>query len=169
MSSLSSTAAMRLALATGVAAVVAGTVWAWKRRRREAQLDRVPTDWWRRAFPVEQRRCYQSKADALNVVRDVNRRLIEQWGGMDTVSSGGEFDAINHRYGLRGKDQVKSVADALWIAMPPGRPFCVDNLDVDTLNETSPGQIGPGFQLPEWVVDEQIEREADRYYASLDP
>ena len=164
----STTSSMRWALLVGLGGVGASLYWAWHRREALA-LSRAPSDWWRRPIPTEQRRCYLSKADALNVVRDTNRRLIEEWGGMDAVSTGGEFDAINHRYGLRGKDQVKSIADALWVTMPTGRPFCIDDLDIDALNATSPGQRGAGFQLPEWVIDEQIEREADRYYASLAP
>lgn len=148
-------------LGAGIAAVVG---------RRRPELGRAsPEAWWTRKRPRERAVCYTTKADALNVMRDTNHRLIEEWGGLDIESSAAEFDAINHRYGLRGdKHTVKSIADALWVAMPTGRPFCLDRIDLDTLNETSPGQLGVGFQLPSWVVDAEIAREEARYYREKD-
>jgi len=109
--------------------------------------------------------CYRRKADALNVFKDYNLHVTENWGGLlQPDSTGATFDAINERYGLRGKKRVKSFAEAYWVAMPPHPPYCLDRIDIDTLNELPPAQEHGGFRLPDYVYDEIAQREEERYY-----
>jgi len=158
-----------------------------RRRRRQAHVDLGPEyrrspeyrhlreplglyvpAWWHRKPPREPKVCYPTKTDALNAFREVNWRVIDEWGGIDAEGSGGEFDAVNNRYGLKGKDKVRSIGEALWVAMPPGRPFCLDELDLDTLNETDPGREHPvGFRLPNYVEEAILDREQAEYYRQM--
>jgi hypothetical protein len=109
--------------------------------------------------------CYRRKADALNVFKDYNHHVTENWGGLlQPDSTGATFDAINERYGLRGKKKVKSFAEAYWVAMPPNPPYCLDRIDIKTLNELPPAQEHGGFRLPDYVYDEIAKREEARYY-----
>lgn len=157
----------------GVAATLAifGAVMLARRRRSaalgaRATIEGIDSDWWRNYRRPEQKLCYRSKTQALQAFRDANRGLIENWGGLDVTSSPAEFDAINHRHGdrLRGKKAI-TLAQAIWASMPSGAPYCLDRIDVDALNDTSPGRIGSGFRLPNWAYDEQVRRMEAKHYA----
>jgi hypothetical protein len=109
--------------------------------------------------------CYRRKADALNVFKDYNLHVTENWGGLlQPDSTGATFDAINERYGLRGKKKVKSFAEAYWVAMPPHPPYCLDRIDIKTLNELPPAQEHGGLRLPNYVYDEIARRAEEKYY-----
>ena len=82
----------------------------------------------------------------------------DAWGGLYNAGSRGEFDSVNERYGLRGKRRVKNIAQAVSVAIP--KPFCLDKIDLDVLNETAPGREIK-FKLP-YDVEEAI---ASRRYA----
>jgi hypothetical protein len=136
---------------------------AWERR---GQLAGLPEDWWRKRREPKERLCYRTKSEALQAFRDANRHQIEDWGGLDTIASPAEFDAINARYGLKGSRAVRTLAQALWAVMPAHAPFCLDEIDVETLNETSPGQHGTGFVLPSWAYDLIAARDEAEHYAT---
>lgn len=121
----------------------------------------MPRNWWTRRAPRRTRVCYPSKTDALNVFRQHNQDVIDNYGGESYAQSPAEFDAINHKYGIR----VRTIAEALWASMPPESPYCLDSIDVEALNDTSPGREHPiGFQLPDWVEEERwLRREAEHY------
>lgn len=148
----------------GGALVVAGTAGIVAATRSAGRLHGLSSDWWR--HPPPRRRCFRTKTEALRVFRDANQRRIGDWGGMDARSSRGEFDAINTRYirRLRGKPAA-TIAEAFWAAMPPGPPYCLDELDLEALNETSPGQGGQGFRLPDWMEDARTRAAEAAYYA----
>lgn len=150
-----------LPIALGAAALVAGAAAV---ARRQHRLRGLPSDWWRRKPP--RRVCYRTKTGALQAFREANMRRIEEWGGMDAQSSGGEFDAINTRYRkrLRGRPAI-TIAEAFWAAMPPGPPYCLDQLDLHALNETSPGQGGQGFRLPDWMEEVRVLQAEAAHYA----
>lgn len=124
----------------------------------------MPARWWQAKIPKENRLCYRIKTDALNKFRDRNQDVIEQWGGITAKGSRGEFDALT-KYGVLPTD----IAEALWVSMPPppppGHKFCLEDIDVDALNDTSPGRNHPvGFQLPDYVLEAKlIEEEHERY------
>lgn len=107
--------------------------------------------------------CYTTKSEALRSFYRANAEAIDHWGGLQNRGSRGEFDAINERYGLRGKQRATNMAEALWHAMPAGRPFCVDRIDLDALNETAPGRERP-FHLPYDAIEK---RAMARHYAEL--
>ncbi len=110
--------------------------------------------WWRDETPVkEQRVCYPTRALALRVFKEANQHAIDRAGGMDQVSTDGSWDAVNERFGLRGKRRVASVRQAIEAVMPPGKPFCLDRMDLETLNETRPAQEAGGFRLPDFVEE----------------
>lgn len=111
--------------------------------------------------------CYRAKVDALQAFRDANRRIIDQWGGIDQQARPADFDAVNRRYGLEGKHQVRTLARAMWTVMPPHPPFCLDTIDLEALNDTAPGQRGQGFVLPEWAYEQIARREEARYYRDI--
>lgn len=149
------------ALGSGLLAGALGAA-AWRHRD---QLRGLPEDWWRKRREPDERLCYRTKSEALQAFRDANRRQIEAWGGLDVTASPAEFDAINARYGLKGSRAVRSLSQALWAVMPAHAPFCLDEIDVETLNDTSPGQAGTGFQLPSWAYDLIAARDEAEYYA----
>ena len=126
-----------------------------------ARRARAPRQWWRRPLPKRQRTSYRRKSDALNVFRSENQELIDTWGGETIGAGASEFDAINALYGFEGKHQITTIADALWVSIPAssGPPFFVEDIDVDLLNETSPGQIAGGFRLPDYVLESIAARE----------
>lgn len=64
-----------------------------------------------------------------------------------------EFDSINLKYNLTGKRAARTIADAIWEAMPKDRPYCLDRIDLDALNRISlvTHGGGDGFRLPEHV------------------
>lgn len=96
--------------------------------------------------------CYATRGEALRAFREANLDITERWHLHDKAT-GGEFDSINEKYELRGKKRVKTLAEAIDAALPRGRPYCLDRLDLEALNETTPGrEIGP-FRLPD-VVEE---------------
>lgn len=157
----------------GVAAAFAilGAVMLSRRRRTaalgaRATIEGIDSDWWRNYRRPDEKLCYRSKTQALQAFRDANRGIIESWGGLDVTSSPSEFDAINHRHSgrLRGKKAI-TLAQALWASMPNGAPYCLDQIDIEALNDTSPGRIGSGFRLPNWAYDEQARRMEAKHYA----
>jgi hypothetical protein len=49
--------------------------------------------------------------------------------------------------------------------MPEGKPFCLDRIDVDALNDTSPAQeSGSLFRLPDHVYASEYVRGLERHY-----
>lgn len=93
--------------------------------------------------------CHRTKREAARAFIAANDHVVQEWGGLDLESTGGEFDAVNERYGLRGKRRARTLADAIWHALPSRRPYCLDRVDLDTLNETAPAlELGP-FRLPD--------------------
>ena len=136
------------------------------------QLAAMPRRWFRKNAPRANRACYRSKTDALNKFREWNQGVIDDYGGESYRQSPQEFDAINRKYGLEGNVRVRSIAEALWVAMPPepakrGRSdeFCLSSIDVDALNDTSPGRDhAVGFQLPDYLHDESFEARQAAHY-----
>lgn len=123
-------------------------------------------DWWKRRTkkPERGRLCYSTKTTALQAFRDANQDTIHSWGGLDVTSSPAEFDAINHKYNLRGRKAVKSLARAFWVTMPNRPPYCLDHIDLNALNETSPGQHGRGFVLPNFAYVHKADAAQMRHY-----
>lgn len=134
-------------------------------RGRSAALGAPGDDWWRRPMRYEHKLCHRTKHEALMAMRDANRATIDAWGGLDASGPPSEFDSINARYGLKGPKAVRTIAQALWVAMPPRPPYCLDEIDLDALNATAPGAKGNGFQLPDWAIDEIAQKEWERHYA----
>ena len=151
-------------------------------KRRGAQLDREIASvlrqkpasahskqiagWWHKAAPTEDRVCYDTKTKALKAFLDTNYEIVENYGGADYAVSPSEFDSINHRYDLRGSRSATTIAEAVWAAMPEGKPFCLDRIDVDTLNDTSPArESNLAFRLPDYVYEAGIAAEEEKYYA----
>lgn len=124
-------------------------------------MTRMPKSWWTRRLPANAstRTEFPTKADALRVFIERNRAVIDEFGGEDAVHRPAEFDAINHRFGLKGARQVKTIAGALWSALRGGPPWRLQDIDVALLNDTAPGQREGGFQLPD-QVHEQIQQHA---------
>lgn len=122
--------------------------------------------WWRKTPPPREKVCYRTKTDALNKFLDYNWRIVEAWGGPNRRDDPSAFDAINHRHSLRGRRQVDTLAKAVWWAMPGPKPWCLENIDVELLNETDVGalaerELGEGFRLPDFVEEQRLlEQEA---------
>jgi hypothetical protein len=136
----------------------------------EDVLRAMPDRWWTRRIPREDRLCYATKTDALNKFRSWNQAVIDEYGGETAGGSRGEFDAMTKHGAL-----PTNIAEALWLSLPPERtrygrgPFCIEDIDVEALNETSAGQGHPaGFTLPEYVSERQIDRRYADWYARAD-
>lgn len=132
-------------------------------------LDAPPKNWWRRKPPKRERLCYRKKSDALRLFLDANYQTIESYGGAGYRQSCEEFDSINHRYsyGLKRKPCARSIAEAVWYALPGsgqggGPPYCLDELDLETLNQTDPGLYHGGFRLPDSAEEAILSRDQER-------
>lgn len=131
-------------------------------------LRNAPDRWWQGPVPTERARCYRSKVRALKAFLDVNRDIVEHYGGPDMQVSPAEFDAINHKYHLKGRRAARTIAQAVWAAMPARRPYCLDTIDLDALNDTSPArELDRYWRLPGHVYDAVAADEQERYYRSL--
>jgi predicted double-glycine peptidase len=117
--------------------------------------------WWlrRRGRIAREQLCYPTKGEALEAFKDANLDLVEASGGLENRDCRG-YDSINERYELRGRRQVCNLGDAMWAAMPAGRPFCLDRLDIEALNDTTPGREHGGFRLPDQAAYESAMRKA---------
>ena len=156
-----------------IAAALARTPAQALHRRRPLRSDLSHStqlaNWWRKATPEEDRVCYDTKTKALKAFLDTNYEIVQNYGGVDYAVSPSEFDAINHKYNLHGKRAVRTLAQAVWAAMPEGKPYCLDRIDVDTLNDTSPSRESHlAFRLPDYVYEAEFAAEEERYHRSLD-
>jgi hypothetical protein len=137
-------------------------------KANDCKLPEPAQPWWRgpSVYPSKESVCYPNRRDALRLFRFSNRDLIDRAGGLDQPMTGGEFDSVNERYGLRGRRRVTTLAGAIEAVMPAGRPFCLDRLDLETLNETTPALEVGGFRLPDVVEEHKLwgkmERRAER-------
>lgn len=128
--------------------------------------------WYTKPRPGSDRVCYPTKTKALLVFMDHNWQVIEEWGGPGRVDDPTAFESINEEHELRGRRRVDSLAKALWWSMPAGRPFCLENMKLELLNQTDPAthsfsERGMVFTLPDYVEEAELaKREAD-YYAEL--
>ena len=129
---------------------------------------RAPANWWRAKPPGDQRACYATKTAALTTFLDVNRDVSQNYGGVDYRVSPSEFDAINHKYDLRGKSAARTIAEDVWAAMPEHKPYCLDRIDLDALNDTSPAREGMAFRLPDHAYESAMVDEEARHYARVD-
>lgn len=124
----------------------------------------MPDRWWNEKIPRQDKLCYRRKTDALNKFRDWNQAVIDAWGGETAKGSGGEFDALT-KFEVAPTD----IAEALWASLPaPGRhrKFCLEDIDIEALNNTSPGINHPvGFQLPDYVVESKLLEEVAKRQA----
>lgn len=139
---------------------------------RELEKDRAydrenpPANWWRKPAPTKDRVCYRTKIEALTKFLETNYQIVENYGGADYKVSPSEFDAINHKYDLKGKRAARTIAEAVWAAMPVGKPFCLDRIDLDALNDTSPArEAGIAFVLPDIVYATQMAAQEAQHYA----
>ena len=121
-------------------------------RPSRKQLGWAPPFWWRSPPPPKPSVCFATKSAALREFVDANRNLIEDAGGIEKGFGPAEFDSINVKYGLRGKRAVRTLAQAIWQAMPPNRPYCLDRIDLDALDGTTPAYVQDRrFVLPDYV------------------
>ena len=124
-------------------------------------------NWWLKATPEDDRVCYDTKTKVLKAFLDTNYEVIQDYGGADYGVSPSEFDAINHKYSLHGKRAARTIAQAVWAAMPEGKPFCLDRIDLDALNDTSPARESQlAFRLPDYVYEATLAADEERYYRS---
>ena len=74
------------------------------------QLEKPPQGWQTRwPYPRRQKVCYRRKSDAVKVLLDRNQRLVDTYRGADAFVGYSEFDAINARFGLKGKRRVGTI------------------------------------------------------------
>ena len=112
--------------------------------------------------------CFRRKADAITRFANRNRDVIDAFGGMLKPGSKGEFDAINEKYSLRGKRRVVNIQQAIARVLPTKAPYCLDQLDLDAINETAPARHAGAFVLPqeaeEAIANRRYVQEYEQHY-----
>src|SRR6185436_13739677 len=76
--------------------------------------------------------CYDTKTTPLKASSTRTATSCRATAAPTYEVSPSEFDAVNHKYGLRGTRVAKT--------MPESKPYCLDGIDVDALNDTSPAR-----------------------------
>lgn len=122
----------------------------------------MPDRWWVTKVPKD-RLCYKTKTEALRKFMDWNTGVVEDYGGPTAKGSRGEFDALT-----KFEVSPTNIAEALWVSLPApprGRQYCLEDIDVEALNDTSPGKDHPvGFQLPDFVLESRLVEDEYEYY-----
>jgi predicted transcriptional regulator len=139
---------------------------AYMAQQQGTTLGRAPRLWWKGPIP-RTKACYPTKQALLRLFVDENRNIIENYGGIDYQVSPAEFDAINHKYDLTGKEAARSIADAVWAALPPQprKKYCFEDIDLEALNDTSPArEAGISFRLPDELVEQQLVAQEAQWY-----
>src|SRR5262249_21923696 len=95
-----------------------------------------------------------------------NTDAYERASGWHAPFESAAWDPVNEHYGLRGKRRVRSLGDAV-AAVIPGRPYCLDRMDLETLNETPAAQEVGGFLPTEKAIAEDYAAQEAAYYEEL--
>jgi hypothetical protein len=123
--------------------------------------------WWERPLPKKEKTHYKLKRDALNVFIAHNQDVIDLvFDGMDRGVPE-SYDNINRNLDLEGDKKISTFAEALWLSLGPERPFYIEEIDVDMLNDTPAMQQngqGMALRLPDFIEEIKIEREQAEYY-----
>lgn len=121
-----------------------------------------------RKFPADPTRvCYKTKRDALNVFLDWNTNIINDYGGSTAKHSAESFEAINHKFDIKGKRRVDSIAKAAWWVLPAGSPYYLEDIDVEILNRTAPAiynDRGLSFSLPDYAEERRLVDQEQQYW-----
>ena len=105
------------------------------------------------------RATFPTKGEAVRAFIAANMGQCETWG-LDRPATGGEFDAVNERYELRGRMRVRTLGQAIAACIPrEGRSYSLASMDLDTLNDTGPARDAP-FALPEAAACARLEARA---------
>lgn len=97
--------------------------------------------------------CYASRAE---LARAFGRWLGERYGAGLESGAGKDsrgFDAVNEKYELKGRRKVRTLRAAILAVCPSRGPFCLDAIDLKTLNESTPAREAGGFELPDAVYE----------------
>lgn len=106
--------------------------------------------------------CFRTKAAMTKAFKEANLHVTQS---CQRDPTGQEFDPVNHRYDRAGKRLARSCDDAIRIASPTRKPYCLDLVDLGTLNELDVARQRGGFRLPPAAQDALTEREARARYA----
>lgn len=125
-------------------------------------------DWFRKPLPKDPYKlAYKRKRDALNVFLEHNRAIVDDYGGASMKHSPESFEAINHKFDIKGKRRVDTIARAVWWALRGPGPYYLEDIDIHLLNETAPAiynQDGLIFEIPDYVEEARLaELEAEHY------
>lgn len=132
----------------------------------------APDRWWMRK-PPKNKACFKHKSDALRVFLDHNMSFIDRYAAGETYQHGcSEFDSINSKYDIPRSRCARTVVDAVWYALKGrgqggGPPYCIKDIDLKALNETTAGSQGGGFELPPTVQEEVLDEDTERYWRDL--
>ena len=122
-------------------------------------LDNAPYNWWQRFTPSTDRLCYRSKSRMLNAFLSVNEGYFDI--DLHRRESPAEFDSVNHKYGTK----ARTLAEAIWAAVPvKRRPYCLEDIDIEALNNTDVGRRIGGFRMPDWYYEKKFDLEQEAYY-----
>lgn len=112
---------------------------------------------------------YRTKRDALRVFIDWNASIIDDaFSGVSAKQPYDSFDNINHKFGIKGKRRVDTLAKALWWILPSGSPYYLEDIDVDILNETSPMRHNTDqyLTLPDYAEERRLLEQEQEYWES---
>ncbi|MBT8453920.1 MAG: DNA cytosine methyltransferase [Deltaproteobacteria bacterium] len=125
-----------------------------------------PKGWTDKPAPTADTMCYRTKTDALNKFLDYNWRIVEEVFRGPNFDHGYEgFDNISDYQALKGKRRVNTLAKAVWFALPGPKPWCLDNINLDLLNDSDIAQrAGARFSLPSFAEEQKMIEQEEEYW-----
>jgi site-specific DNA-cytosine methylase len=123
-------------------------------------------EWFDKPAPKADQMCYATKTDALNKFLDHNWRIVDEVFRGPNYNHGYEgFDNLSDYHRLKGKRRVDTLAKAVWFALPGPRPWCLNNINLELLNEGDIAQrAGVEFTLPDFAEEQMMVEEEERWW-----
>jgi hypothetical protein len=124
--------------------------------------------WWERDYPSKEKPSYKLKRDALNVFVAYNQEVIDRV--FDGMSRGvpDSYDNFNREFDLEENKKISTFGEALWLALDTGRPYRIENINIDMLNDTpimlANSEGMEQLRMPDFIEEARLSKEQAEYW-----